>query len=132
MPNGTNSAKQTLVDEVNRLLHDVDTGDINISAQETFLHALTLMLRMLSPMFMADYVTTEECRSQHRALLRPKKDVKSSIEDNNDDELHEDIGFKIGPLSINGHLSQFIILVLLNIICIAGVVFAIGKAEQWW
>lgn len=141
MAGGINHAKQTLIAEANELsmeakeickqLKNGKAGDI-----ETISKAISLLVkdaslktRMLTPIFEADFVTTEDCKLLHtdcQKLFQETLKKESEKPEKQDGEITE---VSIGSLHIKGKLN--VIIVGMFILAV-GVGFAIGKTEGWW
>lgn len=105
MAGGEQHAKQTLVDETERLsaqLRNGHSGDITKIGE-----LLILVTKMMVPMYMNVFVTAEECDK------KSKKGVLARM--------------KIGPVSI-----QAPVMFIAYLLPYVGLVFILGKSEGWW
>ena len=115
MPGGINHAKKIVIDEAACLAEKLQNGKSN--CVETQGKAIALIVKMLTPLYEADFVTVEQCRKTHENLKK---------EESESGELTE---LAVGPMHIKGKINVAYLLIFL---CLAGVVFAIGKTEGWW
>jgi hypothetical protein len=113
MAYGENHAKQIVLKEAEELSKQLKNGNADNSQVQG--KAIALLVDMISPIYMADLVTVEDCRKKHATLSKNNKN-------NNVTE------FGIGPVHWKGKIGLAAVIVLLS----AGVLFAIGKTEGWW
>jgi hypothetical protein len=109
---GINNAKKIVIDEANELANELkngNSGDIQVQGK-----AIALLVKMISPLYSAEFVTVEDCKAKHESLS--KEDVEIT-------------DLSVGPLHIKGRVNALIIMI---IVLAAGVIFAIGKTENWW
>ena len=111
MANGENHAKQIVLDEAAGLAKDLQNGGAGDA--ETQGRAIALLVKMISPLYSADFVTQDICRKQHEALTLSKK---SKI--------------KLGPIEFEGCVNPTQFLITMGVL--SGFVFVIGKVQNWW
>jgi len=120
MAGGINHAKKIVIDEAKELADDLSNG--NGSDPKKQGQAIALIVKMLTPMYEADFVTKEDCAIQHELL---KKDIESKSEVGNLGDITE---FNVGPMHIKGKLNFMMVMMVLMFV---GVLFAIAKTEGW-
>ncbi len=105
MAGGEQHAKQTLVDETERLSNDLrngHAGDISKIGE-----LLILVTKMMIPMYMNVFVTEEDCKK------RSKTGKFSTI--------------KIGPVTVHAP-----IMLIINLMPTGIMLFVLGKMQNWW
>jgi len=112
-----NNAKKIVIEEATCLANKLHDGDSNCT--ETQGKAIALIVKMVTPLYEAEFVTIEECRKNHELLTKK----------NENGELTE---LAVGPMKIKGKIGRINFTMILVIMCMIGVVFAIGKTEGWW
>jgi hypothetical protein len=112
MANGVNHAKQIVVDEATQLANDLQNG--HAGDPHTQGRAIGLLVKMITPMYTADFVTVEECRKQHAP--KPANQIK----------------LKAGPFGFEGDLTPSLMLCGVVFGCFGGLLFIIGKTQGWW
>ena len=113
MAGGVNHAKKIVIDQANDLADKLENGKSD--CVETQGKAIALIVKMLSPLYEAEFVTIEECKKQHENF-RKEKAMK----------------IKIGPVGLEGNLPPIIILCLVLMSCFGSLIFVIGKTQSWW
>lgn len=120
MPGGVNHAKKIVIDEANCLVDKLKNGGSN--KIETQNEALGLIVKMITPLYAAEFVTIEElekCQDKHKVIIDGKvnKDNKDGVTE-----------LSVGPMRIKGRINIEYVFI---IICMIGVAYAIFKAEGW-
>lgn len=113
MTHGNNHAKQLVVDEGADLAKELHN---NPEDQATTGRLLVKIYKMVAPMYMASFVTVEECDAIHKKNKPAAKPVK----------------IKIGPIQLEGPITGAIILNSVPLICCGVLLFALGKSQNWW
>lgn len=108
MAHGDNHAKRIVMDEAARLAHKLQNG--SAGCPETQGEAVGLLVKMITPLYEAEFMTVEECERVHK---KPKGITK----------------LKFGPFSIEGMLTPTVIV---PIACNVFWVFALGRIQSWW
>lgn len=112
MAGGVNHAKQIVVEEATQLAQDLQNG--HAGDPHTQGRAIGLIVKMITPLYEADFVTVEDCRKQHE----PKT--------------NNQIKLKAGPFGFEGALTPSLVLVGMFVAGVGGLGFVIGKAQGWW
>jgi len=105
MAGGEQHAKQTLVEETERLSNDLrngHAGDISKIGE-----LLILVTKMMIPMYMTVFMTEEGCEKKSCHGMFTK--------------------IKIGPITIHAP-----IMAIVYFLPYAGLVFVMGKTQSWW
>ena len=115
MAAGVNHAKQLVLDQANCLVEKLQNG--NSQCPETQGRALGLVLKMITPMFEAEFVTVQDCKKTHEKNLSKGNKVTR---------------IKVGPVEIEGAITTTLLLHGTNFLFGAGLIFMIGKVQNWW
>ena len=118
MAGGINHAKKIVIDEAICLAEKLQNGDA--ACAETQGKAIALIVKMITPLYEAEFITVEECRRKH-AHKTTNADVEKKI-----------IKLKLGPLALEGNFSPMLFLVLLMMVGFGCLIYALGKSETWW
>ncbi len=105
MAGGEQHAKQTLVDETERLSNDLRNGHAGDIAKIGEL--LILVTKMMIPMYMTVFATEKDCKKRSGTGMFTK--------------------IKLGPITI-----QAPIMFIVYLLPYAGLVFIVGKTQNWW
>ena len=113
MAGGINHAKQIVLDQANGLAEDLQNG--HAGDLDKMGRLLALQVKMITPIYEADFVTTADCAKSRE-----------------NEKLAKVTKFKVGPVSIEGRLSTAVVSAATPILCCAMILFGVGKAEGWW
>jgi hypothetical protein len=113
MANGINHAKKIVIDEAEQLSKELQNG--HSGDPHTQGRAIALIVKMITPLYTADFVTKEECFAQHD-VLRAGKVVK----------------LKAGPFCFEGSISPALTLVFVMLAGLGIILYATGKAKGWF
>jgi hypothetical protein len=113
MAGGVNHAKQIVLDEAADLVSQLQNGCAE--DQHTQGRATALLLKMMSPLYAAEFVTIEDCQKQHKEIEQGKK-----------------VNIKLGPIAFEGNFNPTVFLSLAFLGVFGAFFFAIGKMERWW
>ncbi len=116
MAGGINHAKQIVIDEAKCLADKLQNG--SAGCVQTQGKAIALLVKMVIPMFSAEFVTVEECKEKRSRLKTPQKPNSTKL--------------KVGPITIEGPITSALIVSLTPLICLGGVIFMAGKMQSWW
>lgn len=114
MAHGDNHAKQIVIDEATRLAEKLQNG--NAGCVETQGKAISLLVKMITPLYEAEFMTVKECERVHRSNNGGKKITR----------------LKIGPVEVEGHLTTVILVNLVPLVCCGACLFTLGKVQNWW
>jgi hypothetical protein len=114
MAGGDNHAKQIVMDEAARLADKLQNG--NAGCMETQGRAIGLLVKMITPLYTAEFVTAQECR-ESRAKIKSVKGISR---------------IKIGPVEIEGQVTKALLAHSIPLICCGLVIFMAGKLQNWW
>ena len=114
MAHGDNHAKQIVIDEATRLADKLQNDKAGCA--ETQGKAVALLVKMITPLYEAEFMTVEECERVHRSSNGSKKITR----------------LKIGPVEVEGPLTSAILVNIAPIACCALCVFTLGKVQNWW
>ncbi len=114
MAHGNNHAKQIVIDQANCLAEKLENG--HSSCVKTQGRAIGLLVKMITPLYKAEFVTVEDCKQSHDRMQTDKKITK----------------IKIGPVAIEGPLTTAIILQSGPVLVCGFVIFLVGKIQSWW
>ena len=109
MAGGINHAKQIVIDEATCLAEKLQNG--KSGCVETQGKAISLIVKMITPMYMNEFITVQECES--KCKIGTTK-------------------IKIGAFSIEGKLSAAMVASVAPLVCCGFCVYMLGKAESWW
>lgn len=112
MPHGINHAKQIVIGEATELARKLQNGDAG--CVKTQGRAIALLVKMITPLYEADFVTVEDCGQMHKG--RSGKITK----------------IKIGPIVFEGPISTALLINTIPLLCCVVVVFMAGKLQNWW
>ena len=113
MAAGINHAKKIVIDEAEQLAKDLQNG--HAGDPHTQGRAIALIVKMITPLYTAEFVTAEDCHRQHDVLNAGKM-----------------VKVKLGPVEFEGAVTPTIMLTLTILGSISGVLFIVGKALFWW
>ncbi len=114
MAHGDNHAKQIVIDEATRLADKLQNGGAGCA--ETQGKAVALLVKMITPLYEAEFMTVEECERVHQKSTGSKKITR----------------LKIGPVEVEGPLTSAILVNIAPIACCVLCVFTLGKVQNWW
>lgn len=114
MAHGDNHAKQIVIDEAIRLANKLQDGSAGCA--ETQGKAVALLVKMITPLYEAEFMTVGECERVHRRPNEGKKITR----------------LKIGPVEVEGPLTAAILVNIAPIACCALCFFTLGKVQNWW
>ena len=114
MAHGDNHAKQIVIDEATRLANKLENGSAGCA--ETQGKAVALLVKMITPLYEAEFMTVEECGRVHRSSNWSKKITR----------------LKIGPVEVEGPLTAAILVNIVPIACCILCFFTLGKGQNWW
>ena len=113
MAGGINHAKQIVIEEAECLAQKLQNG--NAGCPETQGRAIALLVKMITPLYTAEFVTVEECVAKSKSC----KVVRSTK-------------IKVGPVAIEGRITTALLMNSVPLICVGILVFILGKSENWW
>ena len=113
MANGINHAKKIVVDEAESLAKELQNGHAGDPHYQG--RAIALIVKMITPLYVADFVTKDECLKQHD-VLRAGKVVK----------------LKAGPFCFEGSISPALVLVGSIAVTAVILLFVAGKLKGWF
>lgn len=116
MAHGDNHAKRIVIDEATRLADKLQNGSAGCA--ETQGKAVALLVKMITPLYEAEFMTVEECERVHQKSTGSKKGTRAKI--------------KIGPVEVEGPLTAAILVNIAPIACCALCFFTLGKVQNWW
>ena len=115
MANGENHAKKIVIDEATDLADKLQNG--HGADPSTQGKAIGLLVKMITPLYEAEFVTIEGCRAMHdQAAAKTAKTTK----------------IKIGPVEYSGPVSSAVIMNIGPTICCGGMFYAVGRGQGWW
>ena len=114
MAHGDNHAKKIVIEQAIGLADKLQNG--NAGCAETQGKAIGLLVKMITPLYEAEFVTTQECINRLNRFKRQKKSTR----------------IKIGPVEVEGPLTTAMILHVLPVICYGLLIFMVGKSQSWW
>lgn len=114
MTHGDNHAKQIVIDEATCLADKLQNGDAGCA--ETQGKAVALLVKMITPLYQAEFMTVGECERVHQSNNGRKKSTR----------------LKIGPVEIEGTITTAILVNIVPIACCVMCIFAVGKSQNWW
>jgi hypothetical protein len=138
MANGVNHAKQIVIEEATDLaeqLQNGGAGDTQIQGK-----AIGLMVKMITPLYQADFVTVEVCaatRSQCNQSILDKIDEAVQKDEIRSENLLNPAGaaktcLKLGPLELKGAVVPIAVVLAILLVPTVSVIFITGKIEGWW
>ena len=113
MASGDNHAKQIVIEEAESLANDLQNG--RAGDPHTQGKAIALIVKMITPLYQAEFVTISDCRQMHE-IRKTGKTTK----------------IKLGPFSIEGHITTALVASLSPIVCCGILGFIVGKFQDWW
>lgn len=116
MAHGDNHAKQIVIDEATRLADKLQNDKAGCA--ETQGKAVALLVKMITPLYEAEFMTVEECERVHQNSNGSKKIARLKL--------------KIGPIQVEGPLTSAILVHIAPIACCILCVFTLGKVQNWW
>lgn len=108
-----NNAKQIVIDEAVCLAAKLQNGDAG--CVETQGRAIAHIVKMLTPLYQADFVTTEKCKKIHQ-VMNNRKTTR----------------IKIGPIEIEGPLATTVLVNCAPLLCCGIMLYMVGKVQNWW
>jgi len=111
MAHGDNHAKRIVINEATRLANKLQNGGAECTKTQG--EAMALVVKMITPLYEAEFVTVKECERVHRRSKGNKKRTR----------------IKIGPFEIEGFLNPSVIV---PIACCALCLFTLGRVQNWW
>lgn len=114
MAHGDNHAKQIVIDEATELADSLQNG--NAGCPQTQGKAIALLVKMITPLYQAEFMTVEECVRVHKNGNGKKPITR----------------LKIGPVEIEGTITTAIIANFIPLLCCSVCVFVLGKTQNWW
>ena len=114
MAHGDNHAKKIVIDEATRLADKLQ--DDSAGCPETQGKAVALLVKMITPLYEAEFMTVEECGRIHGKSKGSKKLTR----------------IKIGPVELEGPLTTAILVNIAPVACCALCFFTLGKVQNWW
>lgn len=132
-----NHAKKIVMDEAEEYAKQLQNG--KAGDPHTQGRAIALIVKMICPMYAADFVTMEECKRQHDSMavaaLTAKEiieEYKRQIEPQPSAIVGKRIELKAGPFEFKGNFSPQVFLAFLTIASVFGLVLVVGKVQGWW
>ena len=113
MVHGINHAKQIVIGEAECLVEELQNG--GAGCVETQGKAIALIVKMITPLYEADFVTAEECQQRH-----------------NENKSNRATKLKIGPIEIEGLITTTLLVNSIPLICSIVVIYMTGKGQNWW
>ena len=113
MAGGNNSAKKIIVGQARDFSKKLKNG--SCGCVETQGKAIALLIDMVIPAYMAEFVTVNQCKKMHIESKKPKT-----------------TRIKIGPVEIEGTVTTTLLTSLTPLFCVSGVIFMVGKMQGWW
>jgi len=114
MAHGDNHAKRIVIDEAERLANKLQNGGAGCT--ETQGEAVALLVKMITPLYEAEFMTVEACERVHRKTKGSKKITR----------------LKIGPFEIEGPMTTAILVNIAPVACCTLCFFALGRMQNWW
>lgn len=116
MAGGINHAKKIVIDEATCLADKLQNG--NSGCRETQGKAIGLLVKMITPLYIAEFVTVEDCEEKHKVFMSQKTPSVTKI--------------KIGPVSVEGPITSALLTSCVPIACLCGVIYMVGVVQNWW
>lgn len=116
MASGNNHAKRIVIDEATKLAEKLENGDSG--CVKTQGRAISLLIKMITPLYMAEFVTIKECQEMHDKSKKVKAVRITRL--------------KIGPVQIEGPIIATLLANSMPFACCGALVFIIGKLQNWW
>lgn len=113
MAHGDNHAKRIVIEEAECLADKLQNG--NAGCLETQGRAIALLVKMITPLYSAEFITVEECQKNHQGKERLRTTK-----------------IKVGPVSVEGPITVALITNSIPLICLGIVFFILGKGQGWW
>ncbi len=117
MSGGNNSAKEIVIEEAESLASDLQNG--HSGDPHTQGRAIGLLVKMITPMYRASFMTEDKCEEIRKQTAEKGKGSKRTR-------------IKIGPVVLEGAISNAILANIVPLCCIGVTVFVLGKMENWW
>ncbi len=114
MAHGDNHAKKIVIDQATCLADKLQNGSAGCA--ETQGKAIGLLVKMITPLYEAEFVTTKDCETKHKE----RKGMKTLTK------------IKIGPIQVEGALTTAMMLHSLPVIGCGLIIFMVGKVQNWW
>ena len=114
MAHGDNHAKKIVIDEATCLADKLQNG--NAACSKTQGKAIALLVKMITPLYEAEFMTVDECKRVHRNGNGKKPITR----------------LKIGTVEIEGTITTAIIANFMPLLCCGMCVYVVGKIQNWW
>lgn len=121
MAGGNNHAKRIVIDEAESLAQELQNG--HAGCAKTQGRAIALIVKMISPLYEAEFVTTEECRISHDKLIEDCHGKRG---------INKITKLKIGPIQVEGPIITTILMNSVPLICCGILAYMLGKTQHWW
>lgn len=118
MTHGDNNAKQIVIDQATDLAKKLQNG--NAGCVDTQGKAIGLIVKMITPLYKASFVTTNDCKKLRQ---ESHPDIKRHI---------KSMRVKVGPVEVEGPLVGSVITNIVPVMCCCAIVYVIGKVHNWW
>lgn len=136
MSHGSNNAKQIVIDEAMELAEALQNGSAGDSKVQG--KAISLLVRMLTPIYKADLVTIQECE---HARKRCHDSVLETIEERH--QTPQEIAYKaanskakmhmkLGPIEFSGGIVPVAFVIIAWMSPFIGTFYVLGKVENWF
>jgi len=113
MAYGDDHAKQIVIGEAKKLADKLQNG--NSGCIKTQGQAIALIVEMITPLYMAKFITVNQCDIRHKKFKAPKT-----------------TRIKIGPIEIEGTITSALLINLIPLACCGILGFILGKSQGWW
>lgn len=110
-----NYAKQIVLEEAGHLAKSLQNG--KSGDPETQGRAIGLLVKMITPLYEADFVTKQECLLSHDVLVKQMKSLQKTET--------KKVNLKAGPLQFEGAITPLIAVLAIAGIAIAGMIYLI-------
>jgi len=115
MAYGNNHAKKIVIEQAEALGAKLEAN--GAKCVETQGQAIGLLIKMVTTMYAADFVTIEDCIKRHDKNVKEENKLSR---------------IKMGPVELEGRFGPVAILCIINFIFMGSIIFVVGKTEQWW
>lgn len=142
MANGINHAKKIVLDQAQELAHNLQNG--NSGDQHLQGKAIGLVIQMITPLYEADFTTTEACE-KIRALrdkviidkldsLDAKRDQTEAARESRRKATDQKgpATLKLGPLELKGSVVPIFVILGILLVPSALIMYILGKTSGWW
>lgn len=113
MAYGDDHAKKIVLKAAKKLVSELQNG--NSGCPQTQGRAIALIVEMIAPLYMAKFITINQCDARHKKV----KQIKTTR-------------IKLGPFEVEGHITSAIIINTIPLICCGILGFVFGKSQGWW